>query len=198
VAGSNLTLHTLRPDLYLFMTELVERVLPDFDCAQMASDFDALIDFLADAETNFFMYRDFQARNIMIVDGAPYFIDFQGGCRGPLQYDVVSLLYQTSARIPQTERDNLLQSYLEAARQIHPLNVDVFTRFISAFVVYRMLQVLGVYGKQGLGAGKEYFSSSIPGALRTLIYELQRKDFPLSLAKLLACGERLLNAFTND
>ena len=195
ISHENLTVHMLRPDLELFMGELVERALPGFDRGQIAANLNVLTDFLAAAQIDFFMYRDFQARNIMIVGSSPYFIDFQGGRRGPLQYDVVSLLYQTSARIPQSVRDNLLQSYLQAASQIYPLDVAVFSRFISAFTVYRMLQVLGVYGKQGLGAGKEYFSASIPGALATLTHELERKDFPLALPKLLACAQRLLNAF---
>jgi aminoglycoside/choline kinase family phosphotransferase len=195
ISRGDLSTNVLKPDLQLFLDELVARVLPTFNGEELATDFNALCQFLAAAQNDFFMYRDFQARNIMIVNSAPYFIDFQGGRRGPLQYDVVSLLYQTSARIPGRVRQELRLHYIRTAHDVSPIDVEAFARYFSAFIAYRMLQVLGVYGKQGLGAGKEYFSSSIPGAIKTLVNELEEKDFPLRLPKLLACAHRLLNAF---
>lgn len=186
----------LRRDFQVFKSDLVHRLLPTFDTSNLDNDFAELVTFLSQAESEFFMYSDFQARNVMLRNGSPHFIDFQGGKRGPLQYDVASLLHQISARIPEAARHILLQHYIQCIRSLTPISSDRFHRFYPTFVVTRMLQVLGIYGGQGLGAGKEYFSSSIPGALSTLARELEEPDFPLNLSKLLACVHSLRNDLT--
>jgi aminoglycoside/choline kinase family phosphotransferase len=169
----------------------VARLLPEFDITSLTQDFAALIAFLEDADDKFFVYRDFQSRNIMLSNGKTFFIDFQSGRRGPLQYDVASLLYQSSTRIPVESRRKLARHYLTNASSFLTLDEDAFYRFYSGFIVCRMLQVLGVYGRQGLGAGKRYFADSIPAAVETLSQELHGGGLPLSLPKLYGCVERL-------
>jgi aminoglycoside/choline kinase family phosphotransferase len=182
---------TFAGDCAAFGTDLVARLLPELDITSLTRDFVTLIDFLEDAEKQFFVYRDFQSRNIMLSNGKPFFIDFQSGRRGPLQYDVVSLLYQSSTRIPSEFRKKLALYYVTKASSYHTLDQEAFYRFYSGFIVCRMLQVLGVYGRQGLAAGKRYFADSIPAAVETLSQELHAGGLPVALPKLSACVARL-------
>jgi aminoglycoside/choline kinase family phosphotransferase len=182
---------TFEGDCAAFGTDLVTRLLPEFDITSLTRDFVTLIDFLEHADDQFFVYRDFQSRNIMLSNGSPFFIDFQSGRKGPLQYDVVSLLYQSSTKIPADARLKLVKHYLASASSYRPLDHESFYRFYSGFIVARMLQVLGVYGRQGLGAGKQYFADSIPAAIETLSHELHAGGLPLALPQLSACVERL-------
>ena len=183
---------TFAGDCAAFSTELVSRLLPHFDIARLANDFATLIAFLEQAKASYFVYRDFQSRNIMHHRGKPYFIDFQSGRRGPLQYDVVSLLYQSSTKIPQPVREDLLKHYVTSAMQYTHIDEENFYRFFGGFIISRMVQVLGVYGRQGLGAGKTYFLDSIPAALETLQNELQKPSLPITLHALHACVEELV------
>jgi aminoglycoside/choline kinase family phosphotransferase len=182
---------TFAGDCSSFAQDLVGRLLPSFDITTLTRDFAELITFLEKAESSFFVYRDFQSRNIMCVDGKPYFIDFQSGRRGPLQYDVVSLLYQASTCIPQGARNTLVEHYCSVAANYTSIDTSAFYHFYRGFIICRMLQVLGVYGRQGLGAGKSYFANSIPAAIRTLAQELSSADIPLKLPHLRSCVTQL-------
>ena len=140
----------------------------DFNETRLGKDFEAFADFVSQAPCDFFMYRDFQSRNIMVNDGELYFIDFQGGRKGPLNYDVVSLLYQVKAQIPQAVRDELVQYYKQELRQfVNPEEVK-FDLYQPYFVYLRLLQVLGAYGFRGLIQKKSHFIESIPYALKEL------------------------------
>lgn len=125
-------------------------------------------------EEHFFLYRDFQARNVMLLNGnKPYFIDFQGGMRGPLQYDVASFLWQASARYPQTLREELINDYTKELRTLLPsLNEELFRQRLHLFVFFRILQVLGAYGLRGYVERKKYFLDSIPLAIQNLRRQL--------------------------
>ncbi len=104
------------------------------------------------------MYRDFQSRNIMIHDGKPHFIDFQGGGRkGPLQYDVVSLLFQVKAQIPEKVKEELLEFYLQRLETYADVKAVNFRHYYPAFVYLRLMQVLGAYGYRGLIQKKATF-----------------------------------------
>ena len=155
-------------DMGFFRDSFVRRAGVVFDEVGLEKDFDRLAQFLGEAPTGFFMYRDFQSRNIMVKNGALYFIDYQGGRRGPLQYDVASLLYQAKARIPPEARGRMLEAYLASASRFVPLDRPVFLRHFFGFVLIRLLQVLGTYGEQGLNLKKTYFVESIPPAIRNL------------------------------
>ena len=140
----------------------------DFNETRLDNDFNAFADFISQAPCDFFMYRDFQSRNIMVKDGELYFIDFQGGRKGPLNYDVVSLLYQVKAQIPQDVRDELIQYYKEELKQfINPEEVK-FDTYQPYFVYLRLMQVLGAYGFRGLIQKKSHFVESIPYAIKEL------------------------------
>lgn len=187
---------TFAGDCAAFSTELVLRLLPQFDISLLTADFVALISFLEQADAGFFVYRDFQSRNIMHHNKRTYFIDFQSGRRGPLQYDVVSLLYQSSTQIPDTARQRLVQHYISAASQHQAIDAERFYHFFSGYIIARMLQVLGVYGRQGLGAGKRYFVDSIPGAIKTLSSELNRSSLPVTLTSLRICTDELVESLS--
>lgn len=116
-----------------------------------------------------FMYRDFQSRNIM-VDGHDrlWFIDYQSGRSGPLQYDVISLLFQSRAKLPDELRQELLRYYLDLLQEEYAVDRSVFLEYFDGLIVLRMMQVLATYGRLGLGDGNPLFVKSIPMALKTL------------------------------
>ena len=116
-----------------------------------------------------FMYRDFQARNVMIGENnAPYFIDYQGGRLGPLQYDLASFLWQASARYPDDLRQRLVTAYLDELSTMRDVDEETFLKELQTFVLLRTLQVLGAYGLRGIVERKAYFLNSIPAALASV------------------------------
>jgi aminoglycoside/choline kinase family phosphotransferase len=139
-----------------------------FNETRLDRDFNTFADFISQAPCSFFMYRDFQSRNIMVKDDELYFIDFQGGRKGPLNYDVVSLLYQVKAQIPQTTRDVLVLYYKKVLSQFIDPETVRFDTYQPYFVYLRLMQVLGAYGFRGLIQKKSHFIESIPYALREL------------------------------
>ena len=150
----------------------------DFNETRLGKDFEAFADFVSQAPCEFFMYRDFQSRNIMVKDNELYFIDFQGGRKGPLNYDVVSLLYQVKAQIPQAVRDELVLYYKQELTQfVNPEEVK-FDLYQPYFVYLRLLQVLGAYGFRGLIQKKSHFIESIPYALKEL--KIWNENHPLN------------------
>lgn len=155
-------------DMHFFRESFVRRAGVLFDDGALEADFLRLAEFLEGAPTGFFMYRDFQSRNIMVREGQLFFIDYQGGRKGPLQYDIASLLYQAKARIPGEARQRILDAYLTSASRYAPIERRGFLEHFYGFVLVRLLQVLGTYGEQGLHLKKTYFVESIPPALRNL------------------------------
>ena len=140
----------------------------EFNEAALEKDFELLAEKLLEGHDYAFMYRDFQARNVMIHDGKPYFIDFQGGKRGPVHYDVASFVWQARARYPEPFRDGLVQAYIDAAGQYARIDAGLFRRRLKLFVLFRTLQVLGAYGFRGLFERKPHFLRSIPYAMENL------------------------------
>lgn len=115
----------------------------------LEDDFERMADTLLQIEPQVFMYRDFQSRNIMIREEKPYFIDFQGGRKGPFYYDVASFLWQAKANYPDSLRQELLDEYLDALRPYHAIDKEQFLTTLRHFVLFRTLQVLGAYGFRG-------------------------------------------------
>lgn len=140
----------------------------DFQENRLEDDFVKLSGILLRSMTNTFMYRDFQSRNVMIKDGEPYFIDFQGGRKGPLQYDVASFLWQAKAQYNAELREELLQTYLTALQKLIPVDEAGFREQLNHFVLFRTLQVLGAYGFRGYFEKKPHFLQSIPFAIENL------------------------------
>lgn len=140
----------------------------EFQENQLEDDFEHLADVLLSDTFSTFMYRDFQSRNVMLRDGKPYFIDFQGGRKGPVYYDVASFLWQAKARFPQTLREELIYDYLNALHAYCPMPETYFFEQLRHFVLFRTLQVLGAYGFRGYFERKPHFLQSIPFAIENL------------------------------
>jgi aminoglycoside/choline kinase family phosphotransferase len=152
----------------------------------LEDDFQRLTDFLLLAPSDYFLYRDFQSRNIMLVQGEPYFLDYQGGRRGALQYDVASLLYDAKADLPPAVREQLLHTYLDELQKHAAVDRADFLRFYPAFVLVRILQALGAYGFRGYYERKPHFLASVPYALRNLQWLLSNADLQVELPTITA------------
>src|SRR3954452_480768 len=160
--------------------------LAGIPCNEQAleDDFSRLTKFLLTAPRDYFLYRDFQSRNIMLCDGQPYFLDYQGGRHGALQYDVASLLYDAKADLPPALRETLLNHYLESLS--HQISVDreAFVNHYYAFVYIRIMQALGAYGFRGFYERKVHFLQSVPYALKNLRWLLHNVKLPIALSTL--------------
>lgn len=164
-----------------------------FNETRLNADFIELANIAMQAPSDFFMYRDFQSRNIMIKDDSTFFIDYQGGRKGPLQYDIVSLLYQVKAQIPNKLRHTLLTYYKE--KLSYYLNVEEieFDKYYKLFVLIRLLQVLGAYGYRGLIQKKSHFIESIPYALKEISLLSEDLNLPSKLKELSSVLSQLKN-----
>ncbi len=165
----------------------------DFDEDKLENDFNAFADFMLTADASYFIYRDFQSRNIMLHQDSPWFIDFQGGRQGPLAYDVVSLLYQAKANLSEDFRNNILQHYLKGLDAIQADMAKNFMKTYPAFIYFRLMQVLGAYGFRGLIQRKSHFIQSIPFAIASLQYLLETTPLPIELPQI----SQLLNGIAN-
>ncbi len=147
-----------------------------FNEAALEDDFEHLSQTLLEDETDTFMYRDFQSRNVMLKDGEPWFIDFQGGRRGPAEYDVASFLWQAKANFPAELRCRMIDEYLDAVTEFAAVDRNRFRTRLSYFVLFRSLQVLGAYGFRGLHEHKQHFIESIPAAVGNLTQLFKDND----------------------
>ena len=164
----------------------------DFQEDRLEDDFQAMADVLLEEDTPTFMYRDFQSRNVMLrADGEPWFIDFQGGRRGPVYYDVASFLWQAKANFPDDLRQALVDEYIEALRPFRPVDEAGFKKRLRHFVLFRTLQVLGTYGFRGYFERKPHFLQSVPYALANLRNLLQEpyEEYPYLSGLLLRMTE---------
>ncbi|MEI6091506.1 MAG: phosphotransferase [bacterium] len=152
-------------DLNYFKYYFLKMILPEIDEDALEKEFSELSDFLLSVDKKYFMYRDFQARNIIIKDDKPYFIDFQGGRKGPLQYDIASLLYQAKANISCEQKAQLLEFYISDLNKKINYPSNEFMQYYDGFVIIRILQTLGAYGFRGIIQQKQHFIQSIPNAL---------------------------------
>jgi aminoglycoside/choline kinase family phosphotransferase len=164
-------------DLLYFKYYFLDTLQRPYDKQALIDDFDALATYLTHTEYKFFMFRDFQSRNIMLKDGKPYFIDYQGGMKGAPQYDVASMLWQARANLNDEWKSDLLVSYMDSLDQYlpKPMNREVFKNQYYGYVLIRLLQVLGAYGFRGLFERKAHFLASIPLALRNLKWFIENR-----------------------
>jgi aminoglycoside/choline kinase family phosphotransferase len=162
-----------------------------FDEQGLEDDFQRFSDFLLGAERDYFLYRDFQSRNVMLREGEPWFIDYQGGRKGALQYDVASLLYDAKADIPFAVRDHLLEEYLEELGKRVRVDRASFLAHYHGFVFIRLMQALGAYGLRGFYERKSHFLQSIPYAIANLEHLLGTAELPVELPALVGVWKSL-------
>ena len=155
-------------DLNYFKYYFIKTNKIKFDESHLEDEFAAYANLLLKPEQDFFLYRDFQSRNIMIQDNELWFIDFQGGRKGPLQYDLVSLLFQAKANLSSDFREEMLTYYLEVLEKSVPGKSDEFKKYYIYFVYFRLMQVFGAYGFRGIIQRKGHFLQSIPYAIEIL------------------------------
>ncbi len=140
----------------------------EFNEVKLQDDFEKLADSLTNENPETFLYRDFNARNVMIKDGEPYFIDFQGGRKGPVYYDVASFIWQARAEYPKWLQERMLEAYLAELKKYMDIGSGEFDRRLNIFILFRTLQVLGAYGFRGLIEHKAQFVTPIPKAVANL------------------------------
>jgi hypothetical protein len=148
-------------------------------------DFGRLTKFLLTADRDHFLYRDFQSRNVLLRDGRPFFVDYQGGRRGALQYDIASLLYDAKADLPPALRQQLLDHYLDRLAGFLALDRDRFLQHYYAYVYVRIMQALGAYGFRGYYERKTHFLQSVPYAMKNLRWLLRNVELPIALPALM-------------
>ena len=151
----------------------------------LEDDFVRLTKFLLTADLNYFLYRDFQSRNVMIRNGQPFFLDYQGGRKGALHYDIASLLYDAKADLPPELRQELLNRYIARLSDFIEVKREAFMRHYYAYVYVRIMQALGAYGFRGFYERKPHFLQSVPYALKNMRWLLQNVELPIALPALM-------------
>jgi hypothetical protein len=195
--------HAVLTDLLYYKYYFLDTLQYPYDKQALINEFELLSDQLSDSHFNYFMFRDFQSRNIIVKNDEVFFIDFQGGMKGGLPYDVASLLWQAKAELSNEWKERLLNDYIKEAEQVLGETIDagLFKKQYHGFVLLRLLQVLGAYGFRGLFERKAHFLTSIPLGLRNLksfleVYTLD-KDTPVFAGILnWMVGQEVLDRFT--
>jgi aminoglycoside/choline kinase family phosphotransferase len=171
-------------DLLYFKYYFLDALRRPYDKQKLIKDFEALSNYLSHTEYKFFMFRDFQSRNIMVdASSKVHFIDYQGGMKGAPQYDVASLLWQAKANLPDEWKQRLLEDYMSAFENVIDESIDkeVFRSQYNGYVLIRLLQVLGAYGFRGLFERKAHFLTSIPLALQNLKWFASNQNIGIAL-----------------
>jgi len=184
-------------DLLYFKYYFLDALRRPYDKQKLIKDFEALSNYLAHTEYKFFMFRDFQSRNIMVdANNEVHFIDYQGGMKGAPQYDVASLLWQAKANLSDDWKQRLLEDYIHAFERIieQPVDKDIFRSQYNGYVLIRLLQVLGAYGFRGLFERKAHFLTSIPLALQNLQWFITHQHIGIALPEF----KRVLDICTSD
>jgi len=191
-------------DLLYFKYYFLDALRKPYDKQKLINDFEALSNYLTHTEYKYFMFRDFQSRNIMIrEDGSVHFIDYQGGMKGAPQYDVASMLWQARANLPAEWKEKLLEDYMDTFETLIPSSLDrvVFHSQYNGYVLIRLLQVLGAYGFRGLFERKAQFLTSIPMGLKNLKEFFQHQSLGISVPEFrkvldLCVSDEIIQQFT--
>ena len=169
---------TVMWDLNYFKYCFLKGVGVEFNENRLEDEFVKLAQMLLSENDNVFLYRDFQSRNVMLKDGKPFFIDFQGGRRGPVYYDIASFVGQARAKYTDAAVDSMIDAYLDALAAYKSVDRVHFMKMLQLFRVFRLLQNLGAYGYRGLFERKKAFVESIPSALEQLVALIDRGELP--------------------
>jgi aminoglycoside/choline kinase family phosphotransferase len=178
-------------DLNYFKYHFLKLAQIPFNEALLEKDFKKFTSFLTRADRRHFLYRDFQSRNVMIREGEPWFIDYQGGRRGALQYDIASLLYDAKAALPEAVREILLEHYLDALTEFVPIDREQFREFYRGYVLVRIMQAMGAYGYRGFFERKIRFLQSVPPAIDNLEKLVAKDGLPIEVPELRRVLERI-------
>ena len=165
-----------------------------FNEQALEDDFVRLTKFLLSASRDYFLYRDFQSRNVMLRDGNPFFLDYQGGRRGALQYDIASLLYDAKADLPPELRQQLLDRYLDGLAGFIELDREEFMQHFYPYVYVRIMQAMGAYGFRGFYERKPHFLQSVPYAVKNVRWLLNNVQLPIALPMLLEAFQSMLGS----
>jgi aminoglycoside/choline kinase family phosphotransferase len=183
-------------DLNYFKYHFLKLTRIPFNEQRLENDFNRLIGHLLEAETGYFLYRDFQSRNIMLRGGEPWFVDYQGGRRGAAQYDVASLLYDAKADIPERVRAQLLERYLNVLSRHANVDAGRFLETYRGYVLIRIMQAMGAYGYRGFFERKPRFLESVPYAARNVAV-LLATGLPIELPELESVFQRVVEAWAD-
>lgn len=179
-------------DLNYFKYYFLRLASIPFNEQALEDDFGRLTRFILSAPRDYFLYRDFQSRNIMLRESGPFFLDYQGGRKGALQYDIASLLYDAKADLPPELRQQLLDHYLDHLSHFIDLDRSAFMHHYYAFVYVRIMQALGAYGFRGFYERKTHFLQSVPYALKNLRWLLHNVKLPVALPTLVEAFHGML------
>ncbi|HEX2935695.1 MAG TPA: RNase adapter RapZ, partial [Bacteroidales bacterium] len=171
-------------DLNYFKYYFLKLAKVPFNEQLLENDFETFVNFLLSADCNYFLFRDFQSRNVMLVDGKPHFIDYQGGRKGALHYDIASILFEAKTNLHANLRDELLDYYITAVNKYIPVTKEAFMEHFYGYVYIRLMQAMGAYGFRGLYEKKELFLQSIPLAINHLEWLLENVTLPVKLPEL--------------
>ncbi|MFT3825853.1 MAG: RNase adapter RapZ [Chitinophagaceae bacterium] len=184
-------------DLLYFKYYFLDALRKPYDKQKLIDDFEALSTYLTHTEYKYFMFRDYQSRNILLKeDGTVHFIDYQGGMKGAPQYDVASMIWQARANLPDEWKANLLDDYIDFFEGVvgHPVERTIFKSQYNGYVLIRLLQVLGAYGFRGLFERKAQFLTSIPQALHNLKWFINDQSIGIAVPEF----RKVLNICVND
>ena len=195
---SDFNRRTVMWDLNYFKYCFLKATGISFNESTLEDDFEAMTDILLKVSSDTFMYRDFQSRNVIIKDEEPYFIDFQGGRKGPIYYDVASFLWQAKANFNSELREEMIDTYISEASKFTDINPAEFRQTLHHFVVFRTMQVLGAYGFRGLLERKAHFIESIPYALNNLqtLFKHHLNEYPYLSKVLVQLSQMDINDIT--
>jgi aminoglycoside/choline kinase family phosphotransferase len=171
-------------DVNYFKYMFLKLIAVPFNERKLEQDYNTMIDFLLETGQDYFLYRDFQSANVMIVDGEPWFIDYQGGRLGAPQYDVASLLFDSKAHIPKIARQKLLDHYVNNFCSVSGESKEEFRGYFTGFSMIRLMQALGAFGFRGLYEKKPTFTGSIVPAVKLFIELIDSELLPISLPEL--------------
>jgi aminoglycoside/choline kinase family phosphotransferase len=158
-----------------------------FNEQYLEEDFQSLAKYLLQADCNYFLYRDFQSRNIMIKGGDLYFIDYQGGRRGALQYDLASLLFEAKIQLPAGLRQEILDHYIRVFSRIKSFNSEEFLKYYPSYILIRLMQAMGAYGLRGYYEHRSFFLRSIPHAVDNMDWLLHNHNIGIKIPALMDC-----------
>jgi len=178
-------------DLNYFKYFVIKLAKVNFDEQELENDFNKLSDFLVSTDLDYFLYRDFQSKNIILKNNDFYFIDFQGGRRGAFYYDLASLLYDSKANLTEATKKELIDYYYHLVNQRISIDKNIFYKYFYYYVLVRILQAFGAYGFRGIVEKKLHFIASIPKAIETIKILLENKHLSLKLPELMQVLHKL-------